>query len=70
MFTTGGTPKEVVKILNSETVKVLKQPETMQKMAVLGADVAPMTDSDFDAFIAKDLSKIAALAKLAKIPVN
>ena len=51
-------------------MKVLKQPETMQKMAVLGADVAPMTDSDFDAFIAKDLSKIAALAKLAKIPVN
>jgi tripartite-type tricarboxylate transporter receptor subunit TctC len=70
MFTTGGTPPEVVQILNRETVKVLKTPETIRKFAAMGADVAPMTDSDFDAFIAKDLAKIAALVKLAKIPVN
>jgi tripartite-type tricarboxylate transporter receptor subunit TctC len=70
MFTTGGTPPEIVQILNRETVKVLQAPETVKKLAAMGADVAPMADSDFDAFVAKDLAKIAALVKLAKIPVN
>jgi tripartite-type tricarboxylate transporter receptor subunit TctC len=70
MFATGGTPPEVVQILNRETVKVLQTPETAKKFAAMGAEVAPMTDADFDAFVAKDLAKIAALVKLAKIPVN
>lgn len=70
MFATGGTPPEIIDILNRETVKILKMPETGKKFAAMGADVAPMTASEFDAFVAKDLANIAALVKLAKIPTN
>jgi tripartite-type tricarboxylate transporter receptor subunit TctC len=70
MFTTGGTPPEIVEILNRETVKILNMPEIGKKFAAMGADVAPMPAADFDAFIAKDLANIAALVKLAKIPTN
>ena len=70
MFVPTGTPQEVIDILNRETVKALQLPETVQKFAAMGADVAPLSAADFDIFIAKDLAAIAALVKLAKIPTN
>lgn len=70
MFTTGGTSNEIVDLLNRETVKILNMPETARKFAAMGADIAPMTAADFDAFVAKDLANIAALVKLANIPTN
>ncbi len=70
MFAPAGTPQDVVDILNREMVKALKRPDTEKKFADMGADVAPMSSAEFDAFIAKDLATIAALVKLAKIPTN
>lgn len=70
MFAPAGTPAEIVDALNRETTKALKDPETVRKLAAMGADAAPMTPAAFDAFIARDVESLATLVKVAKIPAN
>jgi tripartite-type tricarboxylate transporter receptor subunit TctC len=70
MFAPTGTPAEIIDTLNRETTKALKEPETVAKLAAMGAEAAPMTPAAFDAFIAKDIENLAALVKFAKIPAN
>lgn len=70
MFAPAGTPPSIVDILNRETTRVLKDPETVTKLAAMGAEAAPMTPASFEDFIAKDIKSLAALVKFAKIPAN
>ena len=70
MFAPAGTPPEIVETLNRETTKALQVPETVQKLAAMGAEVAPMRPAEFDAFIARDIESLATLVKVAKIPAN
>lgn len=70
MLAPAGTPPIVIDTLNRATTEALKDPETVRKLAAMGAEAAPMTPAAFDAFIAKDVEALATLVKVAKIPVN
>lgn len=70
LFVPGTTPPDIVDRLNRETVAALKNPETTEKLAALGADVTPMSPAAFDAYVAKEMGVIRELVKTAKIPTN
>jgi tripartite-type tricarboxylate transporter receptor subunit TctC len=70
MFAPAATPPEIIDILNRETTTALKDPETVHKLAAMGAEAAPMTPAAFDAFVARDIESLASLVRFAKIPAN
>ncbi len=58
-----GTPPDVIAKLNDAFVKVLKDPEIVERIRALGSEPMPMTPSEFGAYIARDLEKWAKVVK-------
>jgi tripartite-type tricarboxylate transporter receptor subunit TctC len=58
-----GTPKDVVARWNRDLIKILESPEMKQKLALQGAEAAPMTPEAFAAFIAAEVPKYARIIK-------
>jgi tripartite-type tricarboxylate transporter receptor subunit TctC len=56
-FAPKGTPTEVVARLNTEINKVLADPETRQKLLNAGANVVPMSVSEFAKFVSAERQK-------------
>jgi tripartite-type tricarboxylate transporter receptor subunit TctC len=52
-----GTPPQIVRILNTEIVKVLAQADTVAQITALGFDVTPSTPDDFRRYLTSELSK-------------
>jgi tripartite-type tricarboxylate transporter receptor subunit TctC len=52
-----GTPPDVIAKLNDAFVKVLNDPEVVERIHALGSVPMPMTPSEFAAYIARDLDK-------------
>ena len=65
-----GTPPAIVKRLNEELVKVLKQPETRARIVALGIDPVGSTPEEFSRVIAADIAKWTAVAKAANIKAD
>lgn len=70
LFVPTGTPSDVINILNRATVKALETTEIAEKFAAIGAEPAPMSATDFDRYVAKELKTIKELVRVAKIPIN
>ena len=62
-----GTPKDVVQLLYDVSLKGLSKPETKERFANIGTDVAPMNPVQLGAFIKSEIAKWAALVKQAGI---
>ena len=62
-----GMPREIVARLNREMAHVLGQKEIIDQLAKDGALATPDTPEEFSAYIKTELSKWAAIVKLAKI---
>ena len=58
-----GTPPDVIAKLNDAFVKVLKDPEIVERIRALGSEPMPMTPTEFGAYIARDLEKWAKVVK-------
>jgi tripartite-type tricarboxylate transporter receptor subunit TctC len=58
-----GTPSDVIAKLNDAFVKVLKDPEIVERIRALGSEPMPMTPAEFGAYIARDLEKWANVVK-------
>jgi len=58
-----GTPPDVVRKLNGEIVKFLGSDEAKEKLKAQGAEPAPMTPEQFDAFIRAEWTKYAKIVK-------
>jgi tripartite-type tricarboxylate transporter receptor subunit TctC len=58
-----GTPPDVIAKLNDAFVKVLKDPEIVERIRALGSEPMPMTPPEFGAYIARDLEKWAKVVK-------
>jgi tripartite-type tricarboxylate transporter receptor subunit TctC len=65
-----GTPPAIVKRLNEELVKVLKQPDVHQRIVALGIDPVGSTPEEFSKVIAADIAKWTAVAKAANIKAD
>ena len=62
-----GTPKEIVQRLNSELNAALASAEVKDRFQKLAAEERPGSPEDFRAFIAKEIPKWQAMAKLAGV---
>ncbi len=63
-------PAPVVAKLNQETNRVLKLPETVERLATLGAEVIGGTPAQFAAQIQSDITKYSAAVKAAGVKVD
>lgn len=58
-----GTPREVVKRLNTELNKALALPDVKEKLLGLGAEATPSSPEEFDRFIVAEVAKLAPVVK-------
>jgi tripartite-type tricarboxylate transporter receptor subunit TctC len=58
-----GTPKEVVASLNTEVVKVLRQPDIKERMASEGAVPVGNTPEQFAAYMRTEMQKWAKVVQ-------
>ena len=63
LFTTGGTPKEVVARLYAETVKTLQLPDVQKRLIGLGGEPGNMTSEQFGAMNKADFDRFGKLIK-------
>ena len=62
-----GLPAPIVQRLHEANMKALAKPETKEKFATLGTDVAPMAPAELGRFIQAEVANWARLVKLAGI---
>ena len=63
-----GTPKEIVKRLNTEIVKILHMPDVRDRFSSVGDEIVAGTPEQFAAHIKAELEKYAKVIKDAGIP--
>lgn len=62
-FAPAKTPRPIIDRLNREIVAALKIKETADKIIALGGNPMPMTPSEFDAFVRKEIALNAEIVK-------
>jgi len=67
VFTTGGTPPEIVTRLNGLTVKAFAEPRTAQTLSAQGIVPRAMTVAQFRSFVETESRKFAEVIERAKI---
>jgi tripartite-type tricarboxylate transporter receptor subunit TctC len=70
MLVPAKTPRAIVDQLYSETTKALALPEVQQKLAAQGVEPAPMTPSEIDAMIRREIALNLKIAKEAGLKFN
>jgi tripartite-type tricarboxylate transporter receptor subunit TctC len=65
VFTTGGTPKDIVQKLNAAYVKALKDPEVRQTLLTMGSDTEPTTPQAFADLVKSDLAKYKEIVEVS-----
>ncbi len=65
-----GTPKDIIRRLNSETTEVLKDSHVKEQMKELGAELVGSTPEAMEAFLRGELAKWAKVTRDAKIQLN
>jgi tripartite-type tricarboxylate transporter receptor subunit TctC len=61
------TPRAIIEKLNREITGVLKMPDVQQRLLAMEAEPAPSTPAELDALVAREIVKIAELARKAGI---
>jgi tripartite-type tricarboxylate transporter receptor subunit TctC len=64
------TPRPLVEQLNAEVVRILRLPETAQRLAPLGTEAAPGTPEEFDRLITEEVASFTRLARAGNIKVE
>jgi tripartite-type tricarboxylate transporter receptor subunit TctC len=62
-----GTPREIVKRLNSETIKAVQAPDVKSKLATDGSEVLVSTPEEFEKRIVAEIAKWSKVIKAAGI---
>ena len=70
VFTTGRTPPDVVRRLNSELNKIVTSPEITKRFATMGLDPVPRTVEDCTRNYHAELAKWKDVVARAKIPLE
>lgn len=67
MLVPAGTPREIVRRLNEETVKAMQSPDARDRLRSEGSEVAVSTPDEFEKWIASELRKWAKVIRQAGI---
>src|SRR5258708_11471373 len=70
VLTVAGTPREIVRRLNTETVKVLTSAEVKERFGRLGVDVAAGTPEQFSQFLKSEVARWAKVVQDANIKAD
>jgi tripartite-type tricarboxylate transporter receptor subunit TctC len=70
MMVPAGTPKPVVEKLNRDLVKVLKEPDVVQKFRNQGVEVVASTPEEFAELVHREIPKWTSLIKEANIRIE
>ena len=70
LFTTAGTPQEVVARLYTETARVLQLPEVQKRLIGLGGEPGTLTSEQFAAMNKADFERSGKLIKEANIKIE
>jgi tripartite-type tricarboxylate transporter receptor subunit TctC len=70
MLVPAKTPRPIVERLYAETTKVLALPDVQQKLKVQGVEPAPLTPSEMDAMIRREIALNIKIAKEAGLKFN
>jgi len=70
LFVPAKTPPTIVERLRSETEKALKNPNVVEKFAAQGIEPMPLSPSEFDALVKKEIQTNIALVKAAGLKFN
>jgi tripartite-type tricarboxylate transporter receptor subunit TctC len=70
LFVPAKTPSAIVERLRSETEKALKNPNVVEKFAAQGIEPMPLSPSEFDALVKKEIQTNIALVKAAGLKFN
>lgn len=70
VFTTGGTPPEVVAKLNKAYADAMRDPEIRQRLLAMGSEAEPMTAEAFAEFVKKEKAKYQEIVKLSGASLN
>jgi tripartite-type tricarboxylate transporter receptor subunit TctC len=70
MLVPAKTPRDIVDRLHRETQKALQHPNVVEKFAPQGIDPLPLTASEFDALIRREIDINIALVKAAGLKFN
>jgi tripartite-type tricarboxylate transporter receptor subunit TctC len=62
-FAPAKTPKETIAKINSETLKIMKQPEFQKVLADTGSDFVGDTPENFSAFVKAESAKWSKVVK-------
>lgn len=65
VFTTGGTPDDIVQKLNTAYVKALNDPAVRDALRAMGSDSEPTSSAQFAELVAGDLEKYKELVKVS-----
>lgn len=70
LFAPARTPPAIVAKINRDVVAVLREPATLQAMLSQGAEPAPLTPAEFDAFVKSESAKWGRVIRAAKIELQ
>lgn len=70
LFTTAGTPKEIVERLNTEVNRLFRDPQIAQKLDEQGVTPVGGSAESFGAFISAEIARWREAAKVAKVTVE
>ncbi len=70
MLVPAKTPRAIVDRLHAETQKVLRLPAVIEKFKPQGIEPMPLTSTEFDALIAKEIESNIAIVKAAGLKFN
>jgi tripartite-type tricarboxylate transporter receptor subunit TctC len=70
MFTTTGTPKEVIAKLNAEIVRVLQAPDMRDAISKDGAEPVGSTPEALGAYFRREVEKYAKIIRTANVQVE
>jgi tripartite-type tricarboxylate transporter receptor subunit TctC len=70
VFTTAGTPRDVVAQINADLVKVLNSPEVKDKITGMGAQVIANTPAEMDKFLREDRARWAKVVQEAGLKIE
>jgi tripartite-type tricarboxylate transporter receptor subunit TctC len=70
VLTVAGTPRETVRRLNSEMVKILASPETRERFGKLGVEVVAGTPEQFASFLKSEVERWAKVVRDAHIKAD
>lgn len=67
LFAPAGTPPDVVEKLNAEITKVVEMPDVRKRLQDLGAEIGPLSPTEYAAWVQGEVSKWTKLVKAAGI---